>query len=206
MLRTGEDSQTLKLPVGYCVLLEHVKRLSHAIGRLFRKNAGENGLDEATVISGRIMSLIYFSDRDIFQKDVEDAFHINRSSVTSAVKLMEKKGYITRQPVSTDARLKKLKLTDEGIKAHKAAVRAMVLQDTHLFTGTVRENIRFGRLDATDEEVEAAARLANADGFISRLPQGYDTMKSTSSANMWPFSAPKVPKASAVNRILSVRS
>lgn len=103
----------------------HVKRLSHAIGRLFRKNAGENGLDEATVISGRIMSLIYFSDRDIFQKDVEDAFHINRSSVTSAVKLMEKKGYITRQPVSTDARLKKLKLTDEGIKAHKAAVRAM---------------------------------------------------------------------------------
>lgn len=56
---------------------------------------------------------------------MEDAFHINRSSVTSAVKLMEKKGYITRQPVSTDARLKKLKLTDEGIKAHKAAVRAM---------------------------------------------------------------------------------
>lgn len=52
----------------------------------------------------------------------------------------------------------------------------MVLQDTHLFTGTVRENIRFGNLDATDEEVEAAARLANADGFISRLPEGYDTL------------------------------
>ncbi|MBQ9866061.1 MAG: ABC transporter ATP-binding protein [Lachnospiraceae bacterium] len=52
----------------------------------------------------------------------------------------------------------------------------IVLQETHLFTGTVRENIRYGRLDATDEEVEAAAKLANAHGFISRLPEGYDTM------------------------------
>lgn len=51
----------------------------------------------------------------------------------------------------------------------------VVLQDTNLFTGTVRENIRYGKLDATDEEVEAAARLANADGFIRRLPEGYDT-------------------------------
>lgn len=103
----------------------HVKRLSHAIGRLFRKNAGENGLDEATVISGRIMGLIYFSEKDVFQKDVEDAFHITRSSVTSAVKLMEKKGYIRREPVSGDARLKKLTLTDKGVEAHEAAVRAM---------------------------------------------------------------------------------
>ena len=51
----------------------------------------------------------------------------------------------------------------------------IVLQDTNLFTGTVGENIRYGKLDATQEEVEAAARLANADGFIRRLPQGYDT-------------------------------
>ena len=52
----------------------------------------------------------------------------------------------------------------------------IVLQDTHLFTGTVRENIRFGKLTATDEEVEAAARLANADTFIKHLPEGYDTV------------------------------
>ncbi len=52
----------------------------------------------------------------------------------------------------------------------------VVLQDTNLFTGTVRENIRYGKLDATDQEVEAAAKLANADGFIRRLPEGYDTM------------------------------
>ncbi len=53
---------------------------------------------------------------------------------------------------------------------------AMVLQDTHLFTGTVRENIRYGKKDATDDEVEHAARLANAHSFIMHLPQGYDTM------------------------------
>lgn len=52
----------------------------------------------------------------------------------------------------------------------------MVLQETCLFTGTVRDNIRFGKLDATDEEIEAAAKLANADSFIRRLPQGYDTV------------------------------
>ncbi len=52
----------------------------------------------------------------------------------------------------------------------------MVLQDTHLFTGTVMENIRYGRLDATDEEVYAAAKLANAHGFIQMLPDGYDTV------------------------------
>ncbi|MDD4839441.1 MAG: ABC transporter ATP-binding protein [Clostridia bacterium] len=60
----------------------------------------------------------------------------------------------------------------------------MVLQDTHLFTGTVRDNIRYGRLDATDEEIEQAAILANADGFISHLPQGYDTMLSGDGSNL----------------------
>lgn len=60
----------------------------------------------------------------------------------------------------------------------------MVLQDTCLFTGTVRENIRFGKLDATDQEVEAAARLANADTFIKRLPQGYDTVLSGNGSSL----------------------
>jgi ATP-binding cassette subfamily B protein len=60
----------------------------------------------------------------------------------------------------------------------------IVLQDTHLFTGTVAENIRYGKLDATDEEVYAAARLANADSFIKRLPDGYDTMLTGDGANL----------------------
>ena len=61
---------------------------------------------------------------------------------------------------------------------------ALVLQDTHLFTGTVRENIRYGRLDATDKEVEEAARLANADAFIKHLPDGYDTVLTSDGSNL----------------------
>ncbi len=60
----------------------------------------------------------------------------------------------------------------------------VVLQDTHLFTGTVMDNIRYGKLDATDEECISAAKLANADGFIRRLPNGYDTMLTGDGANL----------------------
>lgn len=60
----------------------------------------------------------------------------------------------------------------------------IVLQDTHLFTGTIADNIRFGKLDATMEEIEQAARIANADSFIRRLPEGYDTMVTADGANL----------------------
>ena len=82
------------------------------------------------------------------------------------------------------------KIRYDGIninKIKKADLRrslGIVLQDTHLFTGTVKENIRFGKLDATEEEIIAAARLANADGFIRRLPNGYDTMLTGDGANL----------------------
>lgn len=74
----------------------------------------------------------------------------------------------------------KIRYDDINInKIKKASLRkslGIVLQDTHLFTGTIMDNIRYGRLDATDEECISAAKLANADGFIRRLPQGYQTM------------------------------
>ena len=60
----------------------------------------------------------------------------------------------------------------------------VVLQDTHLFTGTVADNIRFGKLDATQAEIEKAAKIANADSFIRRLPQGYDTPVTSDGANL----------------------
>ena len=59
-----------------------------------------------------------------------------------------------------------------------------MLQDTYLFSATVRENLRYGRLDATDAEIEAAARMANAHGFITRLPQGYDTVLTDDGGNL----------------------
>ena len=82
------------------------------------------------------------------------------------------------------------KIRYDGIninKIKKADLRrslGIVLQDTHLFTGTVRDNIRFGKLDATDEEIVAAAKLANADSFIRRLPNGYDTRLTGDGANL----------------------
>ena len=82
------------------------------------------------------------------------------------------------------------KIRYDGIninKIKKADLRrslSMVLQDTHLFTGTVMENIRYGKLDATDEECIAAAKLANAHSFIKHLPMGYDTLLTADGANL----------------------
>ena len=82
------------------------------------------------------------------------------------------------------------KIRYDGInvnKIKKADLRhslGIVLQETHLFTGTVMENIRYGKLDATDDEVKAAAKLANADSFIRRLPEGYNTMLTGDGANL----------------------
>ncbi|WP_324292928.1 ABC transporter ATP-binding protein [Paenibacillus wulumuqiensis] len=81
-----------------------------------------------------------------------------------------------------------ISIDDHNIrKLDKNALRSqigMVLQDAHVFSGTIRENIRFGRLDATDKEVEEAARLASADGFIARLPHGLDTVLSAEGSNL----------------------
>ena len=82
------------------------------------------------------------------------------------------------------------KIKYDGIninKIKKADLRrslGIVLQDTHLFTGTVADNIRYGNLNASDEEVAKAAKLANADGFIERLPQGYDTVLTGDGSNL----------------------
>jgi len=81
-------------------------------------------------------------------------------------------------------------ITYDGINVNemrKDALRhslGIVLQDTHLFTGTIADNIRFGKLDATDDEIRQAARIANADSFICRLPQGYDTLVKADGANL----------------------
>ena len=98
-------------------------------------------------------------------------------------------------------------ITYDGIpieRIHKGDLRrsmSMVLQDTHLFTGTVMENIRYGKLDATDEEVVKAASLANADSFIRHLPHGYDTVLQSDGDNLsqgqrqscWPSPVPPSP-------------
>ena len=110
--------------------------------------ASKSGLDKVTVMHGWIIGyLTHNADRDIYQKDIESEFAISRSTVTNILKLMEKKGYITRESVASDARLKKIALTDKGIQT------AVILKKA------VEENERnFNRL-LDKEEKETFLRL-----------------------------------------------
>lgn len=94
----------------------HIKYLNHAFSRKFSEIARSKGLDELSIIHGHILGFLWRNEaRDIYQRDVEETFNITRSSVTGVVKLLEKKGYIIRQGVAGDARLKKLILTPQGL-------------------------------------------------------------------------------------------
>ena len=95
-----------------------IKFLYHAFNRKFMETARANGVEELTSMHGRILGYLYWSrPKDVYQKDIEEHFNITRSSVSGIVKLMEQKGYILRQSVQGDARLKKLSLTDLGTRA-----------------------------------------------------------------------------------------
>ncbi len=106
-----------------CVGIE-VRTLNNTIFRTLLAYEASRGVDEVTVMHGWIIGFIYEnSSRDIFQKDIEVEFSIAKSTVTGILKLMEKKGYITRESVAWDARLKKLVLTDMGRKLHEGTMK-----------------------------------------------------------------------------------
>lgn len=106
-----------------CVGIE-VRTLNNTIFRTLLAYEAKRGVDEVTVMHGWIIGFIYEnSSRDIFQKDIEAEFSIAKSTVTGILKLMEKKGYIIREAVLHDARLKKLVLTDEGRRLHEGTMK-----------------------------------------------------------------------------------
>ena len=119
-----------------------IKAIDHLMQRKMFMIASKTGLDKVTVMHGWIIGyLIMNKDRDIYQKDIESEFAISRSTVTNILKLMEKKGYITRASVASDARLKKIALTDKGIQT------AVMLKKA------VEENAKnFDRLLENDEK------------------------------------------------------
>lgn len=119
-----------------------IKAIDHLMQRKMFMIASKSGLDKVTVMHGWIIGyLIMNKDRDIYQKDIESEFAISRSTVTNILKLMEKKGYITRASVASDARLKKIVLTDKGIQT------AVMLKKA------VEENAKnFDRLLENDEK------------------------------------------------------
>lgn len=103
-----------------------VKGLSHAFARRFEELARQNGLDEVSIMHGWVLAFLYRNaEREVFQKDLERAFHINKSSVTSVVQLMERRGYIRRESVERDARLKKLVMTEKGRQTNAKALKTM---------------------------------------------------------------------------------
>lgn len=121
-----------------------VKTLNNMITKKIIAYSSESELDEVTVMHGWILGYLYDNrDKEIFQKDIEKEFEINKSTVTCIIKLMEKKGYIQRQSVEYDGRLKRIKLTDKGEKSHIEALRSIKKVE-----GVLRQNIPDEELDS----------------------------------------------------------
>ena len=97
-----------------------IRRLDHTISRTIEAWVKEEGIDEIPLMNGWIMRYLYENrKKDIFQKDIEKFFSIGRSTVTNIIQILEKKGYVRRESVEYDARLKKVILTEQGIESHE---------------------------------------------------------------------------------------
>lgn len=99
------------------IIGQEIHRLAHSISKHVAGYVKKEGIDEITLMHGWIMKYLYKNrSNDIFQKDIEKSFSIGRSTVTSILQILEKKGYVKREYVEHDARLKKVLLTEKGIK------------------------------------------------------------------------------------------
>ncbi len=97
-----------------------IKRMDNLLKRRINVMVKKKGIDEITMMHSFIIHYIYDNrERDIYQKDIEKVFHMNRSTITNMVKYLEEQGYITRRQVPSDARLKKLGLTEKGERLHQ---------------------------------------------------------------------------------------
>lgn len=105
-----------------------IRKLNHEMNRNLELKVKAEGIDEVTLMHGWIMRYLYENrEKEIYQKDIEKHFSIGRSTVTSIIQLMEKKGFIERQAVQSDARLKKVLLTEKGEKTHET-IEALIIQ------------------------------------------------------------------------------
>ncbi len=117
-----------------------IKALDHLMQRKMIMIASKSGLDKVTVMHGWIIGYLSHNiNTDIYQKDIESEFAISRSTVTNILKLMEKKGYITRTSVESDARLKKISLTDKG-KQTGAILQKAVDENEKVFNKLLDED------------------------------------------------------------------
>lgn len=117
-----------------------IRSLDNLISRQMIAYAARNGVDELTVMHGWIIGYLYDNlEREIFQKDIEAEFSIARSTVTGILKLMEKKGYIIRESVPYDARLKKLVLTELGIEMNERTRHSIDTMDEDITSCFTKE-------------------------------------------------------------------
>ena len=126
-----------------------IRTLDNLMFRMLLAYSAREGMDELTMMHGWIIGYLYDNrEKDIYQKDLEKKFSISRSTVTNILKRMESKGYICREPVPEDARLKKLVLTEEGLRLHWQK-EALIAQMNEELKGTL-----------APEEVEQFLRIA----------------------------------------------
>lgn len=120
-----------------------IHKLNHMMNRNITTYVRMLGIDEVSVTNGWIIRYLYENrDRDIFQKDIEKRFSIGRSTVTNTIQLMEKKGYICRDAVESDARLKKVVLTEQGIELHNSMRKVSKELDARTLKGISDEELR----------------------------------------------------------------
>ncbi len=210
LVRTGEDAWAWKIPAGYGVgawgaLVPLAKNEGDATAQRHAaaEDMGAQVQDAALGADGTVVATGLLPLRgDVRFHDVTFGYEAGHE-VLHQINLFAKPGQKIAFVGSTGAGkttitnlinrfydVQEGEITYDGINVKNIAKDdlrrslGIVLQDTHLFTGTIADNIRFGRLEATDEEVRAAAKIANADSFIRRLPQGYDTMVTSDGANL----------------------
>lgn len=117
-----------------------IRKLDHMLGRNMQAHVRAAGIDEVTIMHGWIIRYLYMNrDRDVFQRDIEQYFSIGRSTVTNIIQLMERKGFIARESVEHDARLKKVILTEKGIQNHEMLENLIENLDAGLAEGITDE-------------------------------------------------------------------
>ena len=134
-----------------------IKTVSNQMRRKIDMNISKHDKDSVTGMQGMVIGFIYHnSDKDIFQKDIETQFNIRRSTATGILQLMEKNGFIKRQPVSYDARLKKLILTEKAINAHKKIEVEINNMEERMAKGLTDEEIEtfFKLMDKISKNIE----------------------------------------------------
>lgn len=120
-----------------------IHRLDCKLSRNLTMRVKEAGLDEVTMMHGWIIRYLYHNrENEVYQKDIEKTFSVRRSTVTNLIQLMEKKGYVRRESVASDARLKKVLLTEKGIACHEAIEQLVDRIEEELADGITEEELQ----------------------------------------------------------------